>query len=133
MPKITQDESRWPRVYITMTGQSSAQDVHEWMPRFLALTKRQEPFAAIYDLTTCAPPTREAGTLVKEYMDPEREALRKYVVEVAMVVSSGAIRVALNAMLLFVRAPYPTRVVTSMAEAEAYCDAQMKGIARASA
>jgi hypothetical protein len=47
-------------------------------------------------------------------------------VGVVLVMSSRTKSVAISALLLFVRPPYPTKAVTSMADAEAHCRALLK-------
>ncbi|HET6345807.1 MAG TPA: hypothetical protein VFH51_12800 [Myxococcota bacterium] len=133
MANITQDDSTFPLVRVTMTGAISPEETDAWMPKFIALTKRQVPCAVICDLTQMGAINPAVNKLIKKHMDAERDALRRYIRGVAVVMTSAPLRLAINTMLLVVRPPYPAKVVKNDEEAMQYCKERMESDATAQA
>jgi hypothetical protein len=131
MAKITISVETWPITRCQFPSEFSDSEMTDFISQFVALPKRKENYVMVVDLSHSMIPTRKQGADAKDVIDRQRDPLRRYLRGVAMIIESAALRTTMNAIMLFIRPPYPTRFLKSQAEADGWCVEQLKQSAAA--
>jgi hypothetical protein len=121
MSAFHQDDSGWPIIHLRIVGKLSVPDFRMWMAQFVTVFARKQHFCLVMDLTASEVPSPEIASEAKNLVAPHRDLMRKYLLGTVFIVKSTAIRLALNAMLLIIRPPNPTRLVATQREADEHC------------
>ena len=125
-PRVDIDESKWPRVYATWPAQPLDDDAFAEMVRTMsALSERGQRYVVIHDARRAArpTPTQRAFAAAQQKRDAERNA--RLLVGIALVVSSPLIASVVTAINWIAPPPYPQKIFSSVAEAEAWAGEQL--------
>lgn len=125
MASVIFDDMTWPIAYLRVNGKIAVNDMRDIFSRLEQIMARPGNFCIIVDLIESDLPALSLGTEVQQLVAPMRDQLRRRLMGTAIIVKSAAVRSAVNALLLVIRLPHPTRLVATRKEAEDYCRAAL--------
>ncbi|MEK7704101.1 MAG: hypothetical protein AAB426_04015 [Myxococcota bacterium] len=120
------DESSWPLVRVSWTGEVSADDIDAHFAAMKTLAQRGQRFGLVMSVVDLEYPTAALRKRVAEHLKVMGAQAKDVVVCNAHVVSSAAMRGILTAIYWVSPPPFLTKVFTDPAEAERWVQAQLR-------
>lgn len=125
--RATVDASKWPRVYVTWPSELLDDDGFESAVMAMsALLARSEPFVIIHDARRAVRPTPKQRAFAAEQQKRDTDGTRRLLKGVALVTASPLIAGVLTAINWITPPPYPQKVFSSLAAAEAWATEQLE-------
>ncbi len=122
---VTFDRSRWPVVTARFDGVMTDVEFDEYLVRYAAAV-REGPVAIVLDALASGIPSLGQQQRQARWMRETRALMQRNCVGVAFVIESATLRFVLSAILLLAPMAVPYTVVSAVAEAEAWCAAQLQ-------
>lgn len=107
MPKTRLDESRWPLVVYTASGEQTDADFDAHLADAERLLARREPYGVIFDARQGTPVNPKLRRRHVEWLRRNDVLLSQYCVALGMLVASPIQRGAFRAILWMTHLPYP--------------------------
>lgn len=120
METITFDESRLPLVIVTFRGTASQEEFEEYLRRIGANLARRQPTAVIIDSRQAVTMPAAQRRRQADWIDSNREDLRRYSAGTAFIIESSLMRGALTAIFWLTKYETPYVVVATFEAAEAW-------------
>jgi hypothetical protein len=120
------DLARWPLVHFTLGGKVDNEQINVVVNGLRDALVRKSPFAAVTDLTDMEPSLTASRDPYRDFIDNNRDELRKFCRGGALVVTSHAMRIVVNTFVLVAKIPFPSRAFNSQAEAVAWCSGLLR-------
>ena len=117
---LSQDDSQWPIVVDTMIGEPTDDEIRGYNARRAQRLARAERHAQVVDGRAGVRMSTRHRRMIAEFDEENREAQRKYVAGVALVVSSAVLRVLLKAIYRVTPSVFPRMPSRSIDEATSW-------------
>jgi hypothetical protein len=114
---LSQDDSQWPIVVDTMIGVPTDDEIREYNARRAERLARAERHAQVMDGRAGVRMSARHRRMIADFDQENREAQRRYVAGVGLVVSPAALRLLLNAIYRVTPSAFPRRPCRSIEEA----------------
>lgn len=124
---IHTDDTRHPLVVVTFEGDLTDQELaHHHTEMESRVLARRRISATLVDATNVRSVTARQRRMQAEWIEKNEETLARFSVGSAFVITSSLVRGTLTAILWLKPMPTPHVVVSTFAEAEAWCRAQLR-------
>ena len=114
---LSQDDSQWPIVVDTMIGMPTDEDIRGYNARRAERLARAERHAQVMDGRAGMRMSARHRQMIADFDEEHRDAQRRYVAGVALVVSSAFLRVLLNVIYCVTPSVFRRRPCRSIEEA----------------
>ena len=124
---IVIDESRWPKVIITWPkGEIDDEEFQRAVKHISELTARREHYVIVHDARLASRPSPKQRAFAAAEQQRTAEGAAEYLVGSAVVVSNALAAGAIRAINWISPPAYPQRVFSSLEEAHAWVDKQLR-------
>jgi hypothetical protein len=121
------DDTRHPLVVVRFVGDIADHELTSYLAEMESrVLARRQTSATVMDATLVRSVTARQRRMQAEWMEKHEEALARVSVGSAFVITSAMVRGALTAILWLKPMPTPHVVVSTVAEAEAWCRAKLR-------
>lgn len=120
------DESRLPLFVATFLGSATNEEFAEYLRRLSANLARRQPTAIVVDSRKAVSVTAAQRKQQAEWIDANRDDLRRYVVGTAFVIESALMRGALTAIFWMTSYETPYVVVPTFEAGETWALEQLR-------
>jgi broad specificity phosphatase PhoE len=117
---LSQDDSQWPIVVDTMIGEPTDEDIRGYNARRAERLARAQRHAQVMDGRAGARMSARHRQMIADFDEEHRDAQRRYLAGVALVVSSAFLRVLLNVIYRVTPSVCPRRPSRSIEEATSW-------------
>jgi broad specificity phosphatase PhoE len=117
---LSQDDSQWPIVVDAVIGEPTDDEIRGYNARRAERLARAERHAQVIDGRAGVRMSTRHRRMMAEFDEQNREAQRRYVAGVALVVSSGVLRVLLRAIYQATPSAFPRKACRSIEEATSW-------------
>lgn len=126
MAAIEIDESRWPMIVVTFTGNATEAEFDDYLRRMSEFLQRSEPYVTVLDATRSDVTPATQRRKQADWLRAREASLRRHSAGTAFVISSAVVRGVLTAILWMQPLPQQHVIVATRAEATKWAREQLR-------